>query len=60
MFVSAVTPAASLGGVIAARRHRLLPAGDRNAVQMALTLVYWEQIVRYLERQSQPKDAEPQ
>ncbi len=60
MFVSAVTSAAALGAVIAARRHRLLPAAVATAVQMALTLVYWEQMVRYFERQSPPKDTEPQ
>jgi hypothetical protein len=47
MFVSAVTSAVALGAVIAARRHRLRPAVILSAVQMALTLVYWEQMVRY-------------
>lgn len=50
--VSAATSAAALGAVLAARRHRLRPALIAVAVQMALTLVYWQQMVRYLERRS--------
>ncbi|ASX00990.1 hypothetical protein CKJ56_14595 [Mycobacterium intracellulare subsp. chimaera] len=50
--VSAATSAAALGAVLAARRHRLRPALIAVAVQMALTLVYWQQMVRYLERQA--------
>jgi uncharacterized protein (DUF2062 family) len=53
MLVSAVTSASALGAVVAARRHRLGPAAFATAVQMALTLVYWEQMVRYLDRQPQ-------
>ncbi len=53
MFVSVVTSVAALTAVVAARRHRLGPALSATAVQMALTLVYWEQMVRYRERQSQ-------
>ena len=34
----------------AARRHRAVPAAVATATQMALTLVYWQQMVRYLER----------
>lgn len=49
--VSAATSAAALGAVLAARRRRLRPALIAVAVQMALTLVYWQQMVRYLERQ---------
>ena len=51
MVVSAATSAVSVGAVVAARRHRLLPAAIATAVQMALTLVYWELMVRYLERE---------
>lgn len=51
--VSGATSAAALGAVVAARRHRLLPALVAVAVQMALILVYWQQMVRYLERQPQ-------
>lgn len=50
--VSGATSAAALGAVLAARRHQLRPALSAVAVQMALTLVYWHQMVRYLERQS--------
>jgi hypothetical protein len=53
MFVGAATSAAALSAVAAARRHRLLPAVIATAVQMALTLVYWEQMARYFDRQSQ-------
>src|SRR5207237_4037643 len=51
MFVSALTSAAALSAVISARRRRLVPAALATAVQMALTLVYWEQMVRYFDRQ---------
>ena len=49
--VSALTSAASLTAVMAARRHRLEPAAIATAVQMTLTLVYWEQMARYFGRQ---------
>src|ERR1700756_642064 len=49
MVVSAVTSVAAVGAVIAARRHRLIPAVIATAVQMALTLVYWRQMVRYFD-----------
>ncbi|WP_197520532.1 DUF6653 family protein [Mycobacterium sp. E2479] len=52
MVVSAAASAAALGALFAARRHRLWPALVAVGVQMALTLVYWQQMVRYLERQS--------
>jgi hypothetical protein len=48
--LSAVTSAAAVIAIVAARRHRLVPAAAATAVQMALTLVYWEQMVRYLDR----------
>lgn len=51
MVVSAATSAAALVAVIAAHRHRLRPALVATALQMALTLVYWQQMVRYLERE---------
>ncbi len=47
--VSALTSAVSLGAVVAARRHRLAPAAIATAAQMAMTLVYWGQMVRYFE-----------
>jgi hypothetical protein len=60
MFVSALTSAASLSAVISARRRRLAPAAISTVVQMALTLVYWEQMVRYFERDTQARGAAPQ
>jgi hypothetical protein len=53
ILVSAVTSAAALSTVIAARRHRLRPALTAVAVQMALTLLYWRQMVRYFDRNQQ-------
>jgi hypothetical protein len=53
MLVSAVTSVAALSAILAARRHRPLPAAVATAAQMALTLVYWEQMVRYFERRPQ-------
>jgi hypothetical protein len=49
--VSGLTSATALVALVAARRHRLLPAATATALQMSLTLVYWEQMVRYLERE---------
>jgi hypothetical protein len=60
MAVGAATSAASLTAVIAARRHRLVPVAIATAVQMTLTLVYWEQMVRYFERETQPRDTDQQ
>lgn len=53
MLVSAVTSASAVGAVVAARRRRARPAAIATALQMALTLVYWEQMVRYFDRQAQ-------
>jgi hypothetical protein len=58
--VSALTSAVALSAVRAARRHRLAPAAIAVAVQMTLTLVYWEQMVRYFVRETQPRDTQPQ
>jgi hypothetical protein len=49
--LSVVTSGAAVIAIVAARRHRLAPAAAATAVQMALTLVYWEQMARYLDRQ---------
>jgi hypothetical protein len=38
----------------------LLPAAIATAAQMSLTLVYWEQMVRYFERETQPGNTQPQ
>jgi hypothetical protein len=48
--LSVVTSAAAVVALVAARRHRAVLAAIATAAQMALTLVYWEQMVRYLER----------
>ncbi|MEE3062410.1 MAG: hypothetical protein VYA67_00385 [Actinomycetota bacterium] len=40
---------AALFALVAARRRRLAPAAIATALQMSL--VYWEQMVRYLERE---------
>jgi hypothetical protein len=53
LLVSALTSAAALTAIIAARRHRPVPAAIATAVQMALTLVYWRQMVRYFDRRAQ-------
>lgn len=36
--------------LVAARRHRLVLAAAATAVQTALTLMYWQQMVQYLDR----------
>jgi hypothetical protein len=51
MAVSVVTSAVSVGALLAARRRQFLPAPIATAVQMAQTLVYWEQMARYFDRQ---------
>jgi hypothetical protein len=60
MFVSALTSAASLSAVVSARRRRLAAAAIATVVQMALTLVYWEQMVRYFDRETQAQGPAPQ
>nr|WP_241011133.1 DUF6653 family protein [Mycobacterium gordonae] len=56
MVVSGVTSAVAAVGVVAARRRRLRPALLAVAAQMALTMLYWQQMVGYLERAS-PEDS---
>jgi hypothetical protein len=53
MVVSAAASTAALVAVVAARRRRALAAAIATAAQMALTLVYWRQMVRYFERSPQ-------
>lgn len=60
MVVSALTSAVALSAVLAARRRRLAPAAIAVAVQMTLTLGYWEQMVRYFVRETQPRDTQSQ
>lgn len=45
--VSALSSVAAVAGIVAARRRRLRVAVAAIAVQMALTMVYWQQMVRY-------------
>jgi hypothetical protein len=47
--LSVLTSVVAVIALVAARRHRLVPAAAASAVQMALTLVYWEQMVQYLD-----------
>nr|WP_233214679.1 DUF6653 family protein [Mycobacterium sp. 4858] len=51
LVIGALTSVAALCAVAAAGRRRALSAAVAIAVQMALTLVYWQQMVRYLERE---------
>ncbi|OBA77823.1 hypothetical protein A9W99_04760 [Mycobacterium sp. 1164966.3] len=51
MAISALTSAVALGAIVAARRRRMIPAAVATAVQMALTLVYWQQMVRYFDQE---------
>ncbi|MGH3636003.1 DUF6653 family protein [Mycobacterium sp.] len=50
--VSAVTSVAAVVAIVAARGHRLRPAAAATVVQMALTLVYWQQMVRFYRRET--------
>lgn len=53
MLVSGATSVVSLAALIAAPRRRLRPAAVATAVQMTLTMVYWQQMVRYRDRHPQ-------
>jgi hypothetical protein len=44
-----VTSVVAVVAIVAAHRHRLGLAAVATAAQMALTLVYWEQMVRYFD-----------
>jgi hypothetical protein len=48
--LSVVTSLAAVVALVAAHRRRAVPAAVATATQMALTLVYWQQMVRYRER----------
>jgi hypothetical protein len=50
MVISAVTSVAAVFALIAARRHHLRAAVIATALQMALTLVYWELMARLFDR----------
>lgn len=51
--VNAAASAAGLAAVIAAGRHRLVPATVATVAQMVLLLVYWELMTRYFDRHQQ-------
>jgi hypothetical protein len=48
--VSAVTSLVAIVALVGARCRRAVPAAVATATQMVLTLVYWQQMVRYRER----------
>ena len=48
--VTGVTSLASVCAIVASARRRSVPAAVACAVQMALTLVYWEMMARYWDR----------
>jgi hypothetical protein len=50
MILSVVTSAAAVVGLVAARRHHLRAAAIATGIQMALTLVYWQLMVRSFDR----------
>lgn len=51
--VNAAASAAGAIALLAARRHRLVPAATATAAQMTLLLVYWELMARYFDRHQQ-------
>ena len=55
MLVSGVASGVAAYAVVAASRRRLRPAAIAVAAQMALTMVYWQPMVRYLDHQGRPK-----
>jgi Family of unknown function (DUF6653) len=48
--LSVVSSVVAVVAIVAARRNRPVLAAVATAAQMGLTLVYWEQMVRYLDR----------
>src|SRR5262245_385439 len=51
--ISAAASTAAVCALTAARRHQLRIAATATAVQMCLTLAYWEAMVRYRARQEE-------
>ena len=51
MVVNAAAMLAGITALIAARRHRAVPAAGATAVLMALLLVYWRLMARYYNQQ---------
>jgi len=60
MVVSVLTSVISVVAMIAARRRRLRPAAVATAAQMALTMVYWQQMVRYYDHRQEQAVGPPQ
>jgi hypothetical protein len=52
MLLSVVTSAVAAFAAVAARRRQLKPALIAVAAQMALTMLYWQLMVRYFDRQT--------
>ncbi|WP_041451027.1 DUF6653 family protein [Hoyosella subflava] len=50
MAVDAAATAAGITAMIAAHRHRAVPAAAATAAMMGLLMVYWELMARYLDR----------
>jgi hypothetical protein len=50
MAVDIAATAAGLVAMVAARRHRAVPAVAATALEMGLLMAYWELMVRYYER----------
>ena len=50
LIVTGLTSLAAVGAIVASARRRRVPAAVACAAQMALTLVYWELMVRYWDR----------
>jgi hypothetical protein len=48
--LSVLTSVVAVVAIVAARRHRQVLAAVATTAQMALTLAYWEQMVRYFDR----------
>jgi hypothetical protein len=57
LVVNAAASVAGVAAVVAARRRRLTPAAVSTAVQMALLLVYWELMARYVDRRQREESA---
>lgn len=51
LVIGGLTAASAVVAMLAARRHRFVPAAIATVLQMTLTLIYWQQMVRYLERE---------
>ena len=50
MAVDVAATAAGLVAMVAARRHRAMPAAAATALEMGLLMAYWELMARYYDR----------